>query len=484
MSRDVRDFLSNIEAAGQLVRVRPEVDPVHEIGALSYLELERGGPDGNRALLFERVRGSEAQLAVNLLASPGRFFRALRVSGRGDFYRLWGSGQSSAATAPERSAHAPCQECVVEAGDIDLRRIGVPTWNGQDGGPYIDMPCVISADPDTGARNCGIYRMMVYEDGATTGFWASPYRGLATHWRKAFDRGEPLPVAVALGVDPVISIAAAAGLPPGEDELAFAGSLRGAPVAVTPCLTVPLQVPADAEIILEGEVRPGDVRVEGPFGEVTGYYTATNEMPVFRLRAVTHRRQPIHVGSYLGKPPHENALLLAMAMEAEIMRQCRFPHLRAVHCAAAGPYMTAVCAVDAPYEGISKMAALAVLSTWPARSVKNLIVVDADVDVYDWNDVIWAVSTRMDPETGIDRIRGVLGPAIDPVKGRGTRSLSEGAWRPGAAAGPGSHGPSRAGTKVIIDATRPHGRAFPPVAAPHPDTLERMRRNLTEYGLA
>ncbi|MDP6559840.1 MAG: UbiD family decarboxylase, partial [Candidatus Binatia bacterium] len=324
--RDLRAFLQRLEAQGDLVRVGRPVDPNYEVGAIGFTELQQRGLEHNRALLFENVVGSKAPLVVNLVASPKRFFMALEVETLQEFRTLWNrANQMPLPPVLVGEGQSPCQQEVVEEGEIDLLQFAVPVWNEKDGGPFIDIPCVFSKDPETGERNCGIYRMMVNPDRKSTGLSGAPYRHVTRHWTKAFAQGKPLPIAVAIGVDPLLTIAAAAPLPAGVDEMALAGALKREPIAMVPCRTIPLEVPATAEIVLEGEITSENWQEEGPFGEVNGYYTGTYWRPTFHVRCITHRRDPISVGTYLGRPPQEDALLMALLMETEILNQCSLP---------------------------------------------------------------------------------------------------------------------------------------------------------------
>jgi 4-hydroxy-3-polyprenylbenzoate decarboxylase len=460
MSQDLRTFLQRIETKGELVRVSRPVDPNYEIGAICFTELQQRGLEHNRALLFDNVIGCKAPLAVNLVASPRRFFMALDVASREEFRTLWNkAAQNPLAPLVAKREEALCQQEVLEGNDIDLLRFSVPTWNEKDGGPFIDLPCVFSKDPETGERNCGIYRMMVNPDRRSTGLSAAPYRHVVRHWTKAFAQGKPLPIAAAIGVDPAFVIAAAAPLPAGADEMALAGALKGEPIAMVPCRTVPLEVPACAEIVLEGEISSDRWQEEGPFGEVNGYYTGTYRRPVFRVRCITHRRDAISMGTYLGRPPQENALIIATLMEAEILRQCSLPEIKDIHCAVFGSFLTAVVSVRKRFDGYGKTAGLAILSTMAGRPIKNLIVVDEDIDPHDWNQVVWALSTRLNPERGVEILKDILGTAVDP-----TMDLAErrsGGYRV---------------SKMILDATEPVNLPFPEVCLPKLDVLDRIRK--------
>jgi 4-hydroxy-3-polyprenylbenzoate decarboxylase len=460
MVHDLKAFLQKIETEGDLVQIDRPVDPRYEIGAICFAELQQRGLEHNRALLFKHVVGSKTPLAVNLVASPKRFYAALGVNDRREFRALWSqANQTLLPPVVVGKEDAPCQQVVLEENEIDLLQFAAPIWNEKDGGAFFDLPCVFSRDPENGERNCGIYRMMINPDRKSTGLSAAPYRHVTRHWTKAFAQGKPLPIAVAIGVDPLLIIAAAAPVPAGVDEMALAGAVKRQPIPMVPCRTIPLEVPAHAEIVFEGEICAENWQEEGPFGEVNGYYTGTYWRPVFRVRCVTHRRDPISMGTYLGRPPQENALIISQLMEAEILRQCSLPGLRDIHCAVYGAFLTAVVSVKKNFDGYGKTIALAILSTWAGRPIKNLIVVDEDVDPHDWNQVIWALSTRLNPERGVEILKDMLGTAVDPTMTSEERR--SGAYRV---------------SKMILDATQPVNLPFPEVCMPEPQILKRVQK--------
>jgi len=462
---DMREFLKKLEQEGELCKISEPVDPKFEVGAVAFRELQNRGLDGNKALFFEKLTGSSFPLAINLMASPKRYLMALGVSSRQELRHLWGE-RTSASLEPVLVPAGPAQE-VIEEKDPDLREFPIPTWNEKDGAPYITMPCVISKDPETGERNCGIYRLMVREDWKSTGILAAPYRHIAQHYAKAFAKGKPLPVAVAIGVDPAITIAAGAPFPLGVDEMGRAGSLRGAPVELVQCRRVPLEVPANAEIVLEGEIRPGDVGEEGPFGEFTGYYGGERaKRPILRILCITRRKKPIDVGSYVGRPPQEDALLLAMTAEMEILRQCPLPGLREVYIHPYGVF-NAICSIEKKFDGYAKMMAMAILSIWAGRLIKNVILVDTDIDPRDADQLLWALAMRVNPERDVDIIKEVVGVNLDPSLPPDERSS----------------GRNRI-SKMIIDATEPTKKAgFPEICLPKSDVLARVEANWQRYGI-
>ncbi|MBI4523243.1 MAG: UbiD family decarboxylase [Deltaproteobacteria bacterium] len=462
---DMRQFLQALDREGELRKISTPVDRKFEVGAVAFTELQQKGLDNNKALLFEKLTGSPFPLAVNLLASPKRYLMALGVSSRQELHQLW-MERTSHSLEPVVVQKGPAQEVVTEK-DPDLGEFPIPVWNDKDGGPFITMPMVISKDPETGERNCGIYRLMVREDRSSTGILAASYRHIAQHCNKAFAKGKPLPVAVAIGVEPAIVIAAAASFPLGVDEIGRAGSLRGAPVEMIKCHSVPLEVPATAEIILEGEISPGDIGEEGPFGEFTGYYGGERaKRPIFRIRCITRRKDAIDVGSYVGRPPQEDALLLAMNAEMEIQRQCPVPGLKEVFVHPYGVF-NAVCSIEKKFDGYGKMIGMAIFSTWPGRLIKNVILVDEDIDPRDANQLFWALAMRLNPERDVDIIKDVVGVSLDPSLPPAERTS----------------GRNRI-SKMIIDATEPFKKGdFPATCMPEANVLDQVKANRSRYGI-
>ncbi len=237
-----------------------------------------------------------------------------------------------------------------------------------------------------------------------------------------------------------------------------AGSLRGAPVEMVPCHRMPLEGPAHAEIVLEGEIRPDELGEEGPFGEFTGYYGGERaKRPIFRILCITRRKNPIDVGSYVGRPPQEDALLISMNAEVEILRQCPLPGLRDVYVHPYGVF-NAICSIDKKFDGYGKMMATAILSIWPGRQIKNVILVDKDIDPRDANQLFWALAMRVNPDRDVEIIKEMVGVSLDPamfpeerVSGRNRTS------------------------KMIIDATEPVKRVgFPEVCVPEPEILAQV----------
>jgi UbiD family decarboxylase len=457
---ELRSFIQRLEAEGELRRIKQPVDLKYDVGAVCFAELQRG-INHNQALLFERINGCSMPLAANLLASPSRFFMALNLASHRDWHRLW-LEKTSRPVSPLVVGNAPCQQVTRDRRALD--GFPIPLWNEKDGGPYLTLACVISKDPDTHERNCGIYRMMIHEDWRSTGILAPPYRHIAIHLAKCAAKREALPVAVALGVSPSLTIAAASDFPYGVDEIAMAGALEGEPVEIVRCQTVPLEVPARAEIVLEGTITPGDEKEEGPFGEFTGYYSeARTRRPVFRIHCVSHRKDAIAVGSYVGRPPQENALLNSLTTEAEIMRQCPLTGIKDIHVNPLGVLNAVVCLAKPQADDAGRIAK-AILSTQAGRRIKSVILVDEDIDPRDSDQVSWALAYHVRPEVDVEILKQRIGVTVDPSM-PAEEKLS---------------GANRT-SKIIIDATTSGAGWTSILCLPKRENLERIKTEWEKY---
>ncbi len=454
--QDLRAFLQKLEEEGELARVKVPVNPEYEIGAICRRMLDKRGP----ALLFENP-GSDVPLAVNILASRRRYTMGLETTPE-DFHQKW-IERTKEVLPPVIVKDGPCKENILTGDDVDLFKFPIPVWNELDAGPFITFPCHISRDPQTGIRNAAMYRTQVF-DRNTVGIEIAPYRHIYIHGKKS---SGPLPVALALGLDPAIHIASVASFPFGVDELAMAGSLRGEPVELVKCETVPLEVPAAAEIVLEGELRFDEQREEGLFGEFTGYYGIKVVRPTIKIKAITHRNNPIYLGSYEGKPPQETNYMMGIPIEAEILRLVPIPGIRKVHVTEGGcGAFNCVVSIEKQFEGYGKMIAMAILGTWGARFIKNLIIVDSDIDPYNMTEVEWALATRFQPDRDLEIIKAVTGCILDPSLSEHERAT----------------GHSRT-SKMILDATRYDADTYETPCAPKKEALAEVEKNWSKYGL-
>ncbi len=435
--RDLRDFIDQLERDGELVRVRAEVDPKLEMTAFCDRVLRRGGP----AILFERPKGtfrapSGATIPVlgNLFGTPGRVARAmgadpanwresLREVGRLLAFLkepeppkgLKDAWQNTRPVfmkvldmAPKERSSAPCQDVVLEGSDVDLARLPVQTcWPG-DAGPLITWGLTVTRGPHKKRQNLGIYRQQVIGRNKLIVRWLA-HRGGALDARDhaGANPGTPFPVAVALGADPATILGAVTPVPDTLSEYQFAGLLRGGRTEIVRCLTHDLQVPAAAEIVLEGHLARDaadptgyETAAEGPFGDHTGYYNEVERFPVLTIERMTMRRDPIYHSTYTGKPPDEPAMLGVALNEVFVpLLQRQFPEIADFHLPPEGcSYRLAVVSMKKQYAGHAKRVMFGVWSFLRQfMYTKFIVVTDDDVDVRDWKEVVWAITTRVDP---------------------------------------------------------------------------------------
>ena len=456
--KGLREFISLLEKNGELARISVPVDLNQELGAICVKGLRSYSP----ALFFEKPGGRDIPILTNLLATRRRYALAMECP-QTEVHREW-NRRVSQPVPPVMVEGGPCQEEVFLGNDVDLTKLPAPTWNAKDGGPYLTLSCHHTKEPSSGIRNVGIYRNQLH-DRNTLGILAGPYTHIMLQRRKA--PGEPSPVAIAIGVDPRIVMAASCPFPFGSDELAMAGALRGAPIEMVRCKTVPLEVPADAEVIIEGEIRPEEKREEGPFGEFTGHYGGLKmARPTIHVTAMTRRKNPILHLAYQGAPPHETDVLTAVGKESEILRTITLPGVKAVHLTEGGcGILHAVVSIEKLYEGYGKMVGLAVLGCPSGRHLKQVTVVDDDVDPFDPVAVEWAIATRVQPHRDVEIFKEVTGIFLDPSLPPAEQA-----------------GPART-SKILIDATRYDAKNFPSVCLPSAEAVEKVKREWHRYGI-
>ncbi len=417
--KDLREFIAELERQGELVRVAAPVSPVLEMTEICDRVLRAGGP----ALLFENPVGYSIPVLANLFGTPKRVamgmgeadVSALRAVGellaflrapeppRGlkDIWEKWPAFKQI-LNMPERELNrAPCQEVVWEGDEVDLSRLPVQTcWPG-DAGPLITWGLVITRGPNQARQNLGIYRQQVIARNKVIMRWLA-HRGGALDYREFRQQhpDQPYPVAVALGADPATILAAVTPVPDALSEYQFAGLLRGARSEVVRCLGSTLQVPASAEIVLEGVIYPDETAPEGPFGDHTGYYNEVERFPVFTVQRITMRREPIYHSTYTGKPPDEPAVLgLALNEVFVPLLQKQFPEIVDFYLPPEGcSYRLAVVSIKKAYPGHAKRIMFGVWSFLRQfMYTKFILVVDEDIHIRDWKEVVWAMTTRMDP---------------------------------------------------------------------------------------
>jgi 4-hydroxy-3-polyprenylbenzoate decarboxylase len=444
--KDLRDFLSQLEGRGELKRVQAEVDPNLEITEICDRALRSGGP----ALLFENVKGSDIPLLGNLfgtrervalgmgaesvaaLRDVGELLATLKEpeppKGMRDAWEKLPLYRKVLDMAPKERKDAPCQEQVLEGDAVDLAKLPVQTCWPQDAGPLITWGLVVTRGPEKPRLNLGIYRMQVIGPNRVIMRWLS-HRGGALDFRDWQQRhpGEPFPVAVALGADPATILAAVTPVPDTLSEYAFAGLLRGSKTEVTNCIGSDLQVPAAAEFVLEGHIHPEDMAPEGPFGDHTGYYNEVEDFPVFTIDRITQRKNPIYHSTYTGRPPDEPAILGAALNEVFVpILQKQFPEIEDFYLPPEGcSYRMAVVSMKKQYPGHAKRVMMGIWSFLRQfMYTKFVIVTDDDVNIRDWEDVIWAMTTRMDPARDTTLVENTPIDYLDfasPVSGLGSK---------------------------------------------------------------
>ena len=417
--RDLRDFIGQLESRGLLKRIQAEVDPCLEMTEICDRTLRAGGP----ALLFENPKGHSIPVLGNLFGTPERValgmgeesVDALREVGKllaflkepeppkgwRDALDKLPKYKKVLDMAPKVVRKAACQEVVLEGAAVDLAKLPIQTcWPG-DAGPLITWALVVTKGPYKERQNLGIYRQQVIGRNQVIMRWLAHRGGALDYrdWQEAHP-GERFPVAMALGADPATILGAVTPVPDSLSEYAFAGLLRGSKTELVNCIGSDLQVPASAEFVLEGYLEPGVEADEGPFGDHTGYYNEVDRFPVFTIERITHRRDPIYHSTYTGRPPDEPAVLGVALNEVFVpLLQKQFPEITDFYLPPEGcSYRMAVVSMKKQYPGHAKRVMFGVWSFLRQfMYTKFVIVTDDDIDVRDWQDVIWAMTTRMDP---------------------------------------------------------------------------------------
>ena len=421
MARDLRGFIKQLEQRGQLRRITALVDPDLEIAEISNRMLQCGGP----ALLFENVKGSPYPVLVNSLGTVQRVCWAMNMEQPEeleDLGRKLGMLQQPkppkkisqaiefgkvlfdvVRAKPGRDLLPPCHQVVLKDDQVDLDQIPMIRPYPEDAGKIITLGLVITKDCETGTPNVGVYRLQLQSKTTMSVHWLS-VRGGARHLRKAAERGKKLEVAIALGVDPLIIMAAATPIPVDLSEWLFAGLYGQSGVNLAKCKTVDLEVPADSEFVLEGTITPGEEVPDGPFGDHMGYYGVVEDSPLIHFHCITHRKDPIYLTTFSGRPPKEEAMI-AIALNriyTPILRQ-QVPEITDFFLPMeALSYKAAIISIDKAYPGQARRAAMAFWTALPQFTyTKFVIVVDKDINIRDPRQVVWALTSKVDPERDV-----------------------------------------------------------------------------------
>jgi 4-hydroxy-3-polyprenylbenzoate decarboxylase len=444
--KDLRDFIKQLEIQGELKRITIPVDPYLEMTEICDRTLKQAGP----ALLFENPTGYNIPVLGNLFGTPRRVAMGM---GAESVTELRGIGELLATLkepeppkgmkdawekfplykqvlnmAPKLVSSPPCQELIRQDDEIDLSVYPIQTCWPEDAAPLITWPLVITKGPHKHRQNLGIYRLQVIAKNKVIMRWLA-HRGGALDFKEfqAANPGQPFPVSVALGADPATILAAVTPVPDSLSEYAFAGLLRGSKTEVAKSLINDLQVPASAEIVLEGFIYPDEFAPEGPYGDHTGYYNEVAEFPVFTIERITQRQAPIYHSTFTGKPPDEPAILGVALNEVFVpILQKQFPEIIDFYLPPEGcSYRMAVISMKKQYAGHAKRV---MLGTWSFLRqfmyTKFVIVVDDDIDVRNWQEVIWAMTTRMDPARDLTILENTPIDYLDfasPVSGLGSK---------------------------------------------------------------
>ncbi|WP_163831484.1 4-hydroxy-3-polyprenylbenzoate decarboxylase [Spartinivicinus ruber] len=444
--KDLRDFISQLEKKGELKRINTPVDPYLEMTEIADRTLQKGGP----ALLFENPKGFNIPVLANLFGTADRVAMGMGAEntkalteigellaflkepeppkGMKDAWEKLPIFRQVMNMGPKQVKSAPCQQVIITKEDVDLSTLPVQTCWPDDAGPLITWPLVVTKGPHKTRQNLGIYRQQVIGRNKVIMRWLS-HRGGALDFKEwqAAHPGEPFPVAVALGADPATILGAVTPIPDTLSEYAFAGLLRGSKTELVSCMTHDLEVPASAEIILEGYIYPNEMADEGPFGDHTGYYNEVDQFPVFTVETITHRKQPIYHSTYTGRPPDEPAILGVALNEVFVpILKKQFPEIVDFYLPPEGcSYRLAVISMKKQYPGHAKRVMLGIWSFLRQfMYTKFVIVTDDDINIRSWQDVIWAMTTRMDPKRDMTFIENTPIDYLDfasPVSGLGSK---------------------------------------------------------------
>jgi 2,5-furandicarboxylate decarboxylase 1 len=452
--RDLREFLAALESANELRYVDKTVSPHLEIGGIGRRLDDERGP----AVVFRNVEGYDHKVVMGIFGTTMKRIAMAMECDEEELLQVW-LDRARTFLEPRLVQAAPCQEHVILGDEVRLAGVVPPIrWHDVDGGPYITFALFFDKDPETSAGNMSIYRLMMTGDRRMGAYLQAPQHG-ATAFLRAERMGEPLEVAIVIGTDPVLYLASQVPLPYGAYELELAGGLRQQPVEVVKCKTVDLEVPATAEIVIEGRVLPHVREVEGPFGEFTGYLGPADQRPVIEVTAITHRKDPLYLCTYEGYPPTEDHTMHSLTKSAELYQQIKqstAPTLKDLYFPLGGcSAFHVVASLKKERAGQAKNVILDILRS---ALIKSCVVVDEDIDIRDSTQVEWAIATRARPDQDIVVVSDIAGPHLDPLQHDGGAS-----------------------SKYGIDATIPFGMDFPSKVETDEETRGLVAASWDEY---
>jgi 4-hydroxy-3-polyprenylbenzoate decarboxylase len=423
---DLREFVKRLEKEGQLRRIKAEVDPVLEIAEVGQRAQALPGPTGKpggMALLFEKPKGSRYPLLINAFGSERRMELAFEVNklddvaarirgflemqtpqGLFDKVKMLPKLMELGSFFPKTVKEGPCKEVIHKGNDVNLLDFPILKCWPQDGGRFITFPLVFTKNPVTGKRNVGMYRMQVYDERTTGMHWQTQKHG-AEHFRRARAANPEgrIAVSVAIGSDPATTLGGILPIPPDLDEMMFSGFLRKEPVEMVKCETNELEVPANAEIVLEGYVNLNEMRTEGPFGDHTGFYSLEGEFPIFHVECATQRKDPIYLTTVVGRPPQED-FYMGYAIERIFLPLMKLTHSEIVDVSMPAEgivHNLMIVSIRKSFPGHARKVMNAIWSLGQAMFTKVIVVVDHDVNVHDYREVVWKALCAIDPERDV-----------------------------------------------------------------------------------
>jgi len=419
---NLREFITELEKNNELKRINIELSPELELTEIADRVCKINGP----ALFFEKIHGYNIPVLMNAFGSEKRMKLALSTDNFGsiserildlldkkvtlnliDKIKMISEMKYIADAFPGEVNEAPCQEIIIESPSFHAFPI-IKCWP-KDGGKYITLPLVFTIDPETGVQNCGIYRMQIYDE-TTAGMHWHIHKGGAQHYRKYEVMNKRMPVSVAVGADPVVTFCGVLPLPENIDEMLIAGLIRGKGIKLVKSKTNDILVPAEAEIIFEGYIEPFERKLEGPFGDHTGFYSLEGDFPVFHLKCITHRKNPIYQATVVGRPQMEDCYI-GMAIEQLFLPviQKQLPEIVDMHMPFAGVFHNLILvSIKKNYPGQARKVMHALWGTGQAMFSKVIIVVDNDINLRDYNEVCWKVLNNIEPERDMEFVKGPL----------------------------------------------------------------------------